>query len=600
MFIKIKPGRCEIKNSNHYFGYNTVSTSEGKLIYVKGAPRLYQEKRLQGVVATDEVISDPENLKLASLITELLKCDDINKWGDFLTGAFLLVIINKKTSTCHIIVDLGNAYHLYSTNLSENEIILSTDIEQLALDTGKKNALDFVSITEYLTNQTITYPHTFYDGLSEVHFASCITVYFGSTELKVGLKPYWLPKCDKKEVCNDIEGLAIQLRNGLSSEMEKILSDKKNIGIFMSGGTDSRVLAGLIAESGMTGTAITVSDVVNPEVEIARKVAEVNGLRHEVILRDEEYYPNLIEDSLSVVGPHTNFVWHMFLGFREKINSFGFDALFGAYMSDTLLKLHEANVTGCYFLGRHLGTIEKFNTVDKKFIRGGSEFLKQFSVIFKEDILDQINQRRIRIMEYWNSMRNDGSGWEWSYMWPFERNKHNANLTTNIFNYPAYEIMIDRNIIEIARIASQKIKINGRLFNKATFPFISRASKIPVANTMVRPSRFQRWDEFRIALKQFLPNRIFLKDYKLFTTDNPVATHRCTTDLRKLWQVSTVLKDLRKGCYNASDVTQNILKDPINIFDKNNYGSLPSGSISHIMYTLLYLNMWREKRMDSS
>ena len=33
----------------------------------------------------------------------------------------------------------------------------------------------------------------------------------------------------------------------------------------------------------------------------------------------------------------------------------------------------------------------------------------------------------------------------------------------------------------------------------------------------------------------------------MFKTDNPVATHRCTTDLRKLWQVSTVLKDLRKG-----------------------------------------------------
>jgi hypothetical protein len=185
-------------------------------------------------------------------------------------------------------------------------------------------------------------------------------------------------------------------------------------------------------------------------------------------------------------------------------------------------------------------------------------------------------------------------------MWPFSRNKMNSNLTTHIFYYPAFEIMIERNVIEIARIASQKIKINGRLFNRATFPFISRTSKIPVANTMVRPSRFQRWDEFKIALNQFLPNRIFLKDYTTFTTDNPVATHRCTTDLRKLWQVSTVLKDLRKGRYNSSDVTQNILKDPIDIFDRNNYGSLPTGSISHIMYSLLYLNIWRKKIMNSA
>ena len=160
----------------------------------------------------------------------MLKCDDINKWGDLLTGAFLLVIVNQKTSTCHIIVDLGNAYHLFSNNLSENEIVLSTDIDLLAIDTGKNNDLDFVSITEYLINLSITYPYTFYNGLSEVPFASCITVHFGSTVLKVMVQPYWFPKCNKEEVSDDIEGLAIQLRSGLSSEIETILSDKKNIG----------------------------------------------------------------------------------------------------------------------------------------------------------------------------------------------------------------------------------------------------------------------------------------------------------------------------------------------------------------------------------
>ena len=123
MFIKIKPGSCDIKSSNHYLGYNTVSTREGKLIYAKGEPRLYQDNTSQGT-ATDEVISNPENAKLAAIIEELLKCDDINKWGDLLTGAFLLVIVNQKTSTCHIIVDLGNAYHLFSNNLSDNEIVL--------------------------------------------------------------------------------------------------------------------------------------------------------------------------------------------------------------------------------------------------------------------------------------------------------------------------------------------------------------------------------------------------------------------------------------------------------------------------------------------
>ena len=71
--------------------------------------------------------------------------------------------------------------NLFSNNLSGNEILLSTDIDQLAIDTGKNNDLDFVSITEYLINLSITYPYTFYNGLSEVPFASCITVNFDPT-----------------------------------------------------------------------------------------------------------------------------------------------------------------------------------------------------------------------------------------------------------------------------------------------------------------------------------------------------------------------------------------------------------------------------------
>ena len=52
-------------------------------------------------------------------------------------------------------------------------------------------------------------------------------------ELKNNLKQEWWRSVVYER--DDIEGLAIQLRNRLSNEVEKILSDKNNIGIFIVG-----------------------------------------------------------------------------------------------------------------------------------------------------------------------------------------------------------------------------------------------------------------------------------------------------------------------------------------------------------------------------
>jgi len=54
MFVKIKPGKCEIENNNHYVGYDTVATHEEKRIYAKGAARLYQGNTSQATEADYE------------------------------------------------------------------------------------------------------------------------------------------------------------------------------------------------------------------------------------------------------------------------------------------------------------------------------------------------------------------------------------------------------------------------------------------------------------------------------------------------------------------------------------------------------------------
>mgnify|MGYP001479502984 CR=1 FL=1 len=177
-----------------------------------------------------------------------------------------------------------------------------------------------------------------------------------------------------------------------------------------------------------------MKELMRQRSDAARKAAAAIGLEHKVLLRDLEYYPNLINDLLALEGPHANFNRGSFLGFQKELGKYDLDAFMGGYMSDTLLKLHEANVKARLFLGRHSGTLERFDSTPIQYLRGGNHYIDdQFSSVFKADLLDQIQQRRETILDYWENLRTDGSAWEWSYMWPFTRNKHNTNLTTNIF-----------------------------------------------------------------------------------------------------------------------------------------------------------------------
>ncbi|MEE2821869.1 MAG: asparagine synthase-related protein [Acidobacteriota bacterium] len=594
MFVRISPHNCSVQHSNHYPGFGNVVTTTGKTIFLKGAPRLYQEPARHTPITKDKVVEYTDNIRAASLVQKLLPHVGINSWGDYLTGNFLLVVVDTPCSQCHIISDIGNSFHLYQYSSPDHRsLVFSTHIDELAQATGKDEDIDYVSITEHLIQESITYPHTAYSDLYEFPYASCLSCDYSGEIIEISERQYWLPTCYVEEASSDITDLSCQLRKGLVRTVEQILSPLQSIGLFMSGGLDSRVLGELIVKCGKQGLAITISDTLNLEIETARKAAAAIGLEHKVLLRDLEYYPNLINDLLALEGPHANFNRGSFLGFQKELGKYDLDAFMGGYMSDTLLKLHEANVKARLFLGRHSGTLERFDSTPIQYLRGGNHYIDdQFSSVFKADLLDQIQQRRETILDYWENLRTDGSAWEWSYMWPFTRNKHNTNLTTNIFVHPAFEVYTDRSVIEIARIATQQIKINGRLFNKAVYPLMERSRKIPLANTTLPLFSSIFWGELAISAKHFPPRRWLFKEPPDLTSNNPAATNRSFPDFRVIWEESTLLEKYRSS-YDASDLEEHLMNPhPRSVFDRARYQTMSDSASLKIMSNMLHLDRW--------
>jgi asparagine synthetase B (glutamine-hydrolysing) len=582
MIIRLEAGRCIIDSVNHYVGFGSVETRLGLRVYVLGAPRHFGVPPIR--VARDEC-EDTEQFGTADLVHRL-RAIEISDWGNYLSGNYLIVVDDTVAKRCFLITDLGNSYHCYTTSIRDTTgVLFGTDLDRVAQESGNQD-VDYVSVVEYATQQSISFPYSHYEGIHEVVDASCTTIDYHGSSLQMQTMRYWKPTVD--EPVDSISELAPLLVNGIMQTAETVLSGKQHVGLLLSGGTDSRVLAAILAELGIRATALTISDSDNLEVSIARRVAQACGHTHKLLLRDREYYPNMLPLSVEHEGPHQSVAWHMFLGFRDRIQSYGFDAIIGGYMSDTLLKLHEANVVARRMFGRHLGTLERFDTRGLDVQRGGRVHRQVFAPLFRPELLIRAQQRRDALLSSWEDRRKDGSAWEWSWFWPYSRNRHNANLTTHIFHHPAFELFTDRSFVEVARVASQRVKLNGRLFDAAMRGFLRHTSHIPQANSMIRLSGVPRWNEAKIAALHLLPRRWF---FPQTGGENPFSSHRSTTNLRAVWERSPQLVCLREE-HGTSELLQAVLRPGVDPFAGGILSKGTRAEQTHAPFSLLYLSIW--------
>ncbi|HOW43052.1 MAG TPA: asparagine synthase-related protein [Candidatus Omnitrophota bacterium] len=587
LHCSIDGGSCRIECRNHYRGYGPVETYSGLRIHVLGAPSLYVP--CAGMQSA-EVIAAPGNERSRLIVRELLKVADYARWGDHLSGNFLIAV--ESPGSVNLITDIGNSFHLF-TGAQGDRLVFSTDIDRLAAELGTQDAIDLVSVTDYLIQKSIAFPYTFYRGIAEADFACCIRVALGSKP-EVSRYRYWLPRSgEESKDSRDMEGLSRRLYAAAQRSVDEALAGRNAVGLFLSGGLDSRVLAALLVQRGVKATALTVCDDRNNEVDLAGEVARRAGFKHELLFRDADYYPRAMPAFLAAEGPHFNFIRCTFFGFRDEIARRGFDALIGGYMSDTLLKLHEANSFGSYLLGRHLGTLEHIDRRDVTHFPGGREYLKRFSGILREELLEEVAARRQALLEEWKQIRTDGSAWEWSRIWPFMRNKHNSNLTTHIGQYDSFEVFTHRDVAEVARLAAQEIKLNGRLFNRAFFGLLKPFRDIPLSVTMLPLYGNYRINEFVIGLKHFLPAPLRRIGHKKIT--NPLATQRSNQDFLKLWEISPGMRSLRKA------YTPDTLEKQLRAAGSPALAEILDPAIGrvdcfHIRYTMLYLDFWLRSR----
>ena len=299
----------------------------------------------------------------------------LSKWGEGalsrIHGMFAFAFFQAATQRILLARDPLGIKPLY-ISLTANELIFASEVQALRKSGLINDELDPEGIAEMLAFGAVQSPRTVHKAIRSFpagHCAWLTTDATGGTRLS-DPRPYWLPRWGQSD--DSPETAAQKLRSLLRESVSRHSVADLPVGLLLSAGIDSTVLAALSQRSGAPLKTFTVgfeSSRLRDESEEAAVTASFLGMEHTRILFTPEEYQAAWTgwlgqcDLPSIDGFNTflackGLVDH---GIPVGISGLGADELFGGYDSFRQAPL----------LSRVLWALRAVNPETRRWLAGG-------------------------------------------------------------------------------------------------------------------------------------------------------------------------------------------------------------------------------------
>lgn len=468
----------------HYYGFLPFE-NEQHIFIVLGAPVLY--------FTDNQFLTAEDSNQATQKIYQRFVQEDQMCWQDDISGPFTTLLINKGTSEIVVVTDLMSFIPVYIRQKAQ-DLWVGTHVDALAKACGEQNNIDEISIADFILNDVVTYPYTVYQNIKQLAPGSI----YNSKDIELEQTIYWQPKEDF--YFSNINQAATELRNGITKYVNTIVDNTESIAHFISAGEDSRALSGILPKYKKRDAYIFL-DAMNREGEIAKKVADAYGANFNVGLRSKTHYLEILPEASALVGAGHQYTHAHSLGFDKKYKLADYSAVFGGFLSDTLLKGHHVN-----------------------FIRGSGRFpfVPQFKVsktpvgkrfgslssYINNDMLLAIKERQNQHLKFVKNLRST-SFEEWFNIYPLSMHNDMPNLYSTRRLFKSYEPFMCTEAVKIAVSVPTSWKLNRRLFNKAMKPFLEPSKwlfhadgRLPYFNYIPNiPVHFAIWFYRKLAVR---------------------------------------------------------------------------------------------------
>jgi len=441
---------------NLYNGFQPLETEE-HLVVVLGGPLLtYQDNRF---LTGDDPVAGTLSLFERYMTGNI-------QWDEDFSGPFTVLIVEKSTKKIRCVTDLMLSIPVYQY-VNKDQVALGTHIDAIAKTTGQQNAVDTISLTDFILNSVVTYPYTAYENIRQCTPAA-IHDYcpFSKPAPETSTKVYWEPL--EKQRYKNINEAARNLRDSVSGYIQQVTEGMDHVALFLSGGEDSRVVAGMLPTR-LKKDAFVFLDFMNREGIIAQKVSKAYGLHLNARFRSPGHYLNILPEASSLVGNGQQYLNAHTMGFHKECRLAEYDAVFGGYLANALLKGYDSRKTK---LQRKLSAIYELITVEE----GHSNPVQ--SDFFKTSVLAEVDKRRREFLNYLQGFRNE-SLHEWFQNWPRSMGQASPGYSVNRRLFRTYEPFLCNEVVKLAAGTPLSWKLNRRLFHKAMQPYLEPAKWVP-------------------------------------------------------------------------------------------------------------------------
>ena len=442
---------------NLYNGFQPIENKKHIFVVIGGPVLYFTDNRF--LTGNDPVAGTK------AIYDRFLK--DNVQWDEDLSGPFVILIIDKESRQIICVTDLMMFIPVYKYE-KDSHIMMSTHVNALAKTANQLDEIDPVAMTDFVLNGVVTYPHTVYKNLFQIHPASI--KYFNYYDHKIEkskINIYWLP--EEKNKFKNINDAAHELRDGLQNYIRRVTEGMNEVAQFISGGEDTRVIAGLLP-SHLKRDAFIFLDSMNREGMIANKVSNSYGLNFNVKYRSETHYIDILPEASDLIGSTNQYLHVHSLGLHKICELDKYLAVFGGYLSDSLLK--------AVYSHKGRGIYNKLPFLPEFYINGETHSNRIESNFVKENILNEIYIRRIKHVDRIRSFRNN-SVHEWFALWPASMRLAIPYFYSKRRLFRSYEPFLSNTVVKISASVPTSWKLNRRLFHRFAKPLLKPSKNIP-------------------------------------------------------------------------------------------------------------------------